>query len=130
MSEILENNRKGIVEYDISDWSKITIEGKELTMKLLEKNAEQRITAKEALDHPWFTMEEAVATNLSMAQMNMKKYCNIENFNVEMIKPEFGPIILAPDSDSVGFSSSSPNWDDNIDWKLVEQKYQVFLFIY
>ena len=90
MSEILENNRKGIVEYDISDWSKITIEGKELTMKLLEKNAEQRITAKEALDHPWFTMEEAVATNLSMAQMNMKKILQYEKFHGRIDKTGIG----------------------------------------
>ena len=48
------------------------------------------------------------SNTLSIAQENIEKYCNIKNFNVERIKPEFSPIIpILDDSDSPD-SSSSP----------------------
>jgi serine/threonine protein kinase len=87
----------------------ITTEGKELTLRMLERDPKLRISAKEALDHSWFTLEQT-GNKLSIAQENMKKYCNGERFNVEKIKPVFGfaPVVPAVDPCSSG---SLPEWD-------------------
>lgn len=118
IQEIIRNNKECLITYDASDWSNITTEGKDITMRMLEKDPKTRITAKEALDHSWFTLEQTECSKLSMAQENIRKYCNGGRFNVEKIKPEFGLITIAPDSsDSPISSSSSPFWDssNNID---------------
>lgn len=99
---------------DPSIWSSTTAEAKDLTLRMLEKDQQLRITAKEALDHPWFTLEQTDRNRLPIAQENMRKYCNGARFNVEKIKPEFGfvPAVAACDSsDSPASSGSSPDWD-------------------
>jgi hypothetical protein len=60
---------------------------------------EERITAKDALSHPWFTLENIGSSLLSDAQANMKKYhdgLNENRFNVGKIKPEFSMITCSP----------------------------------
>lgn len=99
-------------------------------MRMLEKNPKMRISAKEALDHPWFTLEQTGHNKLSIAQENIQKYCNGGRFNVKKIKPEFGLISAVPDSiDSPISSGSLPFWDSNNDIDLSQpldsSKYQV-----
>ena len=100
----------------MSDWANITAEGKDLTFRMLERNPRLRISAKEALDHPWFTLEQTGHSKLSMAEENMLKYCNGGRFNVEKIKPVFGCVSVFAgndSSDSPASSGSSPDWDSS-----------------
>lgn len=114
IQEIVRNNRECNVRCCAEDWARITPEGKDLTLRMLEKDPKLRVTAKEALDHPWFTLEQTEHNKLSIAQENMQKYCNGGRFNVERIKPEFGQLPASPvhDScDSPGSSGSLPDWE-------------------
>jgi len=45
--------RAGIVNYKDQDWSRVSADAKDLVKKLLTRNAEQRISAEEALNHNW-----------------------------------------------------------------------------
>jgi serine/threonine protein kinase len=45
-------------------WSTVSTDGKDLITKLLRKNRKERITIKEALDHPWMSNADPVLTNL------------------------------------------------------------------
>lgn len=54
ITEILQRNKKGDVEYPPRNWDKISEKAKDLVAKMLDKNRLTRITAAEALNHPWF----------------------------------------------------------------------------
>ena len=55
--EILEKNMKCEYEFNDRQWETISPAAKDLTLKLLAEDPEMRITAKEALEHTWFTNE-------------------------------------------------------------------------
>lgn len=63
---------------------------------MTEKDPKIRISAKEALLHPWFTMECTGSNALSITKENINKYCNEGYFDVENIKPEFNVIRYCP----------------------------------
>lgn len=67
-----------------------------MTQKLLEKDPRKRLSAKEALNHPWFTLESIGSSPLSIAEKKMSKYCNKGYFDVESIKPEFSAVKFFP----------------------------------
>lgn len=46
--------RKGIFNFDSSEWVKVSTNAKSLILKLLNVNPKKRISAQQALDHPWF----------------------------------------------------------------------------
>ena len=50
--------------------------GKELVARMLESDPQQRYTAQEALNHPWFENDISRTSMLSSALENMKKYHN------------------------------------------------------
>ena len=52
--EILHKNRECIVPYPPQYWDKLSLEAKNLVQQMLAKNPQNRITAFEALSHPWF----------------------------------------------------------------------------
>ena len=52
-TEILEQVSKGIPDYNGPLWSKVSIQGKDLVKKLLQKSGEKRISAKDAMGHSW-----------------------------------------------------------------------------
>ncbi len=45
---------KGLVEFKEKEWDKISVKAKDLLMKCLKSNPKKRITAEQALKHPWF----------------------------------------------------------------------------
>jgi calcium-dependent protein kinase len=54
-SEILENVRKGKYSLKGKVWDRISPEAKDLVRKLMNVDFRTRITARETLNHPWFT---------------------------------------------------------------------------
>jgi serine/threonine protein kinase len=84
------------ITFEDSVWNRISNEGKDLTKKLVERDPELRISAKEALSHPWFTLEYTDAHSLAIAEFNINKYCNKGYFNVESIKPDFSMVRFIP----------------------------------
>jgi len=53
---VLEEVMKGLYELNDSEWSHISPEAIDLIRKLLEYDPARRISAEEALNHPWFTL--------------------------------------------------------------------------
>lgn len=83
-------NREGTIDFSLDIWNEVSLEGKDLTMKMLAADPKERVTAKEALSHKWFTNYN----KKSCAYENMKKYSSGESsprFNVNKIKPDFSP---------------------------------------
>ena len=58
INEILLKNKKCEVEYPSKYWDKISDKAKDLVNKMLHKDPAERISAEEALKHPWFTQDE------------------------------------------------------------------------
>ena len=52
--EILEKNMKCVYEFNDRQWESITPSAKDLVTKLLIEDPDERITTKQALEHPWF----------------------------------------------------------------------------
>lgn len=71
-------NKRGEVQFPPKYWDKISGEAKDLVIKMLNKDPRQRINAKEALNHPWFTNENPNENVL----MGVSE--NIGNLNQEM----------------------------------------------
>jgi calcium-dependent protein kinase len=51
--EIIENVLKGTYNLESNVWEKISDSAKDLISKLLERQADMRLTAEEAYQHPW-----------------------------------------------------------------------------
>ena len=86
--EIYFKIKEGKANYSKMLWSQISDEGLDLTKKMLEKCSSSRITIKEALIHPWFTLEWIKENNLSIVQKNLIHHCNTKMFDVGRIKPK------------------------------------------
>ena len=52
------------ISFNNSVWSSVSAEGKDLIEKLLNKNRKDRITIKEALDHPWMQSADRALNQL------------------------------------------------------------------
>jgi calcium/calmodulin-dependent protein kinase I len=51
--DLVEANKLAEIAYAESDWSRISPLARDLVERMLQKDPSQRITAKEALQHPW-----------------------------------------------------------------------------
>lgn len=52
---MLAANKKCELDFPEKYWSTISFEARDLVMKLLKKDPSERISASQALLHPWFT---------------------------------------------------------------------------
>ena len=69
-NEIFSKVKIGKYVMKEDDWDNISPEAKDLVSKLLEVNSEKRISAAEALNHPWFNLE--LKSQLTKIQMDAK----------------------------------------------------------
>jgi hypothetical protein len=70
----------------------VSAEARELTLRMLQRDPRERLTAQGALEHRWFGLAQNRVSVLSSALDNMKKYHNPQNearFDVAHIKPSF-----------------------------------------
>lgn len=74
--ELIKKNEEAKVPYPSEDWASISIEGRDLVEKMLERDPSKRIDPKKALEHPWIT-RRATDKNISV-QRNRKEV--LENF--------------------------------------------------
>lgn len=70
--QILAKNKQGEPPYPKRFWSKITESGQELVKSMIQKNQEIRLSAKEALAHPWFN-ESGSSQDLNEVLDNFKE---------------------------------------------------------
>ena len=79
--EIIESIKKGHYDLDSDEWKKISSEAKDLISRLLDKNVSTRLSAEEALVHPWFKLQRIKETfnkiepdKVKDMLTNLKKY--------------------------------------------------------
>ena len=77
-NEIFKKVKLGKYYPKEEDWENISDEAKDLVSKLLEFNSDKRITAAEALNHPWLKLE--LKSQLTKVQMDAKIFKLIKNF--------------------------------------------------
>lgn len=77
-------------------WKPLSSEARDLVAKMLARDPNDRISAQEALNHPWFHIDHSQSGILASAQDNMAKYNAHNRFNLEKIKPEFSMISCTP----------------------------------
>ena len=67
-------------------WEKISALAKDLVKKLLIKNCKKRITAADAMNHPWFQQFNSSPSNRTF---NKKYYSNMQSYkNENLFKKE------------------------------------------
>lgn len=71
--EILQKVEKGIYNMNASEWKYISPEAKDLIKKMLCYNPNLRISAKEALQHPWFRIHEANKNQSRISRSALKR---------------------------------------------------------
>jgi len=47
------------IQFSTNSWAKVSEEGKDLVARLLVKDPESRMSAQEALQHPWMIKQSA-----------------------------------------------------------------------
>jgi serine/threonine protein kinase len=65
--QILKNVLENQVFFPLEDWQENSSEVKDLIKKLLNKDPVERISAKEALQHPWFTSKTNTLNNMNLS---------------------------------------------------------------
>mmetsp|Transcript_30813 Transcript_30813/g.45567 ORF Transcript_30813/g.45567 Transcript_30813/m.45567 type:complete len:797 (+) Transcript_30813:267-2657(+) len=52
-AELVDANKNGVLEYPEEDWSTVSQEARELVQAMLEVDSKKRVSASDALKHPW-----------------------------------------------------------------------------
>lgn len=94
--EVILKNKEAKISLTEDCWKSVSEEGKDLVLKMIAKNPQERCTAGEALTHKWFSSEHNDDLLLSCAAENMKKYNTKDRFNLKKIKPEFSMLTCTP----------------------------------
>ena len=81
--EISQKIKSGKFDLNINPFDQISNEGKDLIKQCLELNVDKRISAKDALNHPWFDLLKTKEYFINVNEYFMKKTIN----NLIMYKP-------------------------------------------
>ena len=123
--EILENVKKGEYEFPPEEWDQISKEAKDLISKMLTFNPAKRISALDALQHPWFTKfkDNKSEENKSLAKTafnNMKKFKR--NRKLEQVTIGFITNQLLSKEDRMEMRKLFVEWDKNGDGVLSKEE--------
>ena len=58
--------KKGIFDFESKEWKSVSTNAKHLILKLLKVNPKKRISAQQALEHPWFELFKTPKTSVSL----------------------------------------------------------------
>jgi serine/threonine protein kinase len=75
-NELFKRIKAGVYEFHEEYWASVSEEAKDLIAKLLVVNPLERLTAEQALQHPWLTTDEErlAALALDGAKAELKKF--------------------------------------------------------
>ena len=120
VGKAIDRNQKCNVNFETMEWIRVSNETKDLTKRMMEKDPRLRINTKDAMAHPWFTLEFTGKNTLSIKKESIDKYFNDQMFNMEKIKPDFYkmPMLInetssAPIRCFIGKSAIFPNSKKN-----------------
>ena len=117
-SEIMNAVRKGTYHFSGLIWLNVSSEAKDLVKKLLCFNPENRITASEALNHPWIVTK----SEKKNIKMPADLFDNLTNFRAEHLLQEASLMFivsqLASKEDKAELDKIFKKMDINNDGKL------------
>ncbi|KAF4712819.1 hypothetical protein FOZ62_028791, partial [Perkinsus olseni] len=76
--EIIRRVRKGSFEFDLPAWTTVSEEAKDLIEKLLLLDPSRRLTAEQALHHPWI---DSLVPGANVKTISPAALVNLNNFN-------------------------------------------------
>ena len=76
--EIIENVLKGQYSFKHAVWESISDNAKDLISKLLERQADMRLTAEEAYNHPWIQQQRD--KEFKDVEINKDVFTNMESY--------------------------------------------------
>ena len=78
--------KKGIVNFDSDEWETVSTNAKSLILKILKVNPKKRISAQQALEHPWFESFKSPKTSVDKDTdfLTQQIDCNIKNILTNM----------------------------------------------
>ena len=76
-------------------WTRISEECKNLVKRMIERDPERRVSAEEALKHPWFNSKSFVTSSPSPIP-TINRYDNIKAMEKDDVKKEFGVFTCTP----------------------------------
>ncbi|EPR60647.1 calcium-dependent protein kinase CDPK2B [Toxoplasma gondii TgCatPRC2] len=79
-AEILAKVKSGKFSFNEQDWKNVSVEAKDLIRKLLTYDPAQRLTAEQALAHPWIKHYATKANPVADAPLNSKILDNFRAF--------------------------------------------------
>ncbi len=87
----VQRSLKGHFEFYSPEWDTISQEAKDLIKKMIVVEPSRRITAKQALEHPWFAKEHqtahtdissTVSTNMKVKVFNAKRALKVKYYTL------------------------------------------------
>ena len=76
--EIIDNVLRGTYSFSNPVWENISDVAKDLISKLLERQADERLTAEEAYNHPW--LAEQRQREFANVSISMDVFTNMQNY--------------------------------------------------
>ena len=87
-NEILRRNKQCKVYFPKKIWENLSYEAQQLCSLMLQKKPENRVSAAQALEHPWFKMNEE--RDINVPRLNMFAQNEQEDFNMNEEEKEEG----------------------------------------
>ena len=74
--------KKGIISFDTTEWLNVSTNAKSLILKLLKVNPKKRISAQQALEHPWFESFKQKKNSIQNTAMDASQKIDINILNI------------------------------------------------
>jgi calcium/calmodulin-dependent protein kinase I len=86
---LFQEIERGVFDFPDPQWASISSSAKELVSLLLKRNPSERLTAQQALEHPWLVApgEASLTTPVSLKVMNSKDFAEAVNKSVQKAEP-------------------------------------------
>lgn len=122
-AEIFSSVKKGEFDFPSPDWDDISSQAKHFIRSLLKTDVKQRPTAREALEHPWFSLasQESVPQAISGIKGSLERFINMNKLRRAALQ------VIAEqltETELVGLRATFDAMDTNKDGKLTYHELQ------
>jgi len=81
--EIIQEIIKGNLVFDPEEWASVSDEAKDLVKKMLTRNPKHRISAVDALAHPWIGHRANIKKESAASMEGRKAFTNLKHFSAK-----------------------------------------------
>lgn len=122
-AEIFSSVKKGEFDFPSPDWDDISSQGKHFIRSLLKTDVKQRPTAREAMNHPWFSLSqtESVPPTITGIKGSLERFINMNKLkraSLQVIAEQL------TETELLGLKATFDTMDTNKDGKLTYHELQ------